>query len=182
MGFLIFVQILGILGHLSFNYQLYVMRNTIQFALGGVTSCLFLLGVTLVAFASLQIVYLGRRVHEYRNMYSSLSSLLTAILSLAKLSTSTSNEGTGFDNLIFIIFCLIVNLLLINLLISILNDTMAVIKSGKINRRLKTKFDKTLSEHVLRKLRNMFVFCRRPSSGYHSCESISCLIAQRFQK
>ena len=175
IGFLIFVQILGILRHLSFNYQLYVMRNTIQCALGGVTSCLFLLGVTLVAFASLQFVYLGSRVNDYRNMCSSLFSLLTAILSLAKLSTSTSHEETEFNNLIFVIFCLIVNLLLINLFISILNDTMTVIKSGKFDRRLKTKFDKTLSKHVMKKLRNMFVFCSRPSSGYHSCESLFSL-------
>ena len=160
LGLLIFLRILAILQHLSFNYQLHVMHNTIKHALGGVASCVLLLGLAIAAFASLQYMYLGKRIHEYRNMYSSMLSLLTAILSLAKLST-TSEEATGFDYLIFVLFCLIVNFLLLNLLISLLNETMSSIKEGKINRMALTKFDKNMSEHVFRKMKNIFVLCRR---------------------
>ena len=38
---------------------------------------------------------------------------------------------------------------------------MSSIKEGKMKRLAHTKFDKNLSEHVFRKMKNMFVLCRR---------------------
>ena len=159
LGVLIFLHILALLKHVSFNFHLFLMRATIINARGSLLSSVLLIGIGILAFSSLEFLYSGRTTYAYRDMHNAIASLVCSTVSMAKLSLNSGSERTEMNNVVFVLFCLIVNFILINLLVSILNETMSMIKSGAELELNGDSYDSDLNQHALKKIWNFFSIC-----------------------
>ena len=120
---------------------------------------MILIGIGILAFSSLEFLYSGRTTYAYRDMYNAIASLVCSTVSMAKLSLNSGSERTEMNNVVFVLFCLIVNFILINLLVSILNETMSMIKSGADLERHGDSYDSDLNQDALKKIWNFFSIC-----------------------
>ena len=89
-------------------------------------------------------------------MYAAILSIISSSVSITKLSTDSDRDDTAISLFAFFSFCIVINLLLINLLISILNETMAAVKSSEV--RTESTFDQQMSDHIFKKIRDLFSF------------------------
>ncbi|KAK3092236.1 hypothetical protein FSP39_000128 [Pinctada imbricata] len=159
LSILIFFHILFLLRHLTYNFHIYLLQNTIRIASGQIISCMVFLGIAIIAFSSLQYLFTGRKLSDYRSLYNAMLSLICAALSTAKLSSGKSEIISPFDKLTFFLFGLIVNLILLNLFISILNETLSALKTGNFVRGSIPTFDKELNQFVWEKISKIFSLC-----------------------
>ena len=89
-------------------------------------------------------------------MYAAIISMIRSSVSMAKLSTDTDRDDSTISRFAFFSFCIVINFLLINLLISILNETMAAVKSNEVGND--STFDQQMSDHIFKKVRKLFSF------------------------
>ena len=149
IGLLIFLHTTLLLRHLNYNYHLYLMYTTLANARTSFTSCITMISFGILAYSSLEHLIFGRKIYAYRNMYAAIISMIRSSVSMAKLSTDTDRDDSAISRFAFFSFCIFINLLLINLLISILNETMAAVKSNKV--RNESTFDQQMSDHIFKK-------------------------------
>ena len=159
IGILIFLHIILLLRHLNYNYHLYLMYTTIANARMNFISCITMISFGILAYSSLEYLIFGRKIYAYRNMYAAILSMIRSSVSITKLSTDRDREESAISRFAFFSFCIIINFLLINLLISILNETIAAVKSSEVGNE--STFDQQMSDHVFNKVRKLFSFMEK---------------------
>ena len=92
-------------------------------------------------------------------MYAAILSMIRSSVSMAKLSIDTDRDDSAISRLAFFSFCIFITFILINLLISILNETMAEVKSNKVGNG--SAFDNKMSDHIFKKVGNLFSFMKK---------------------
>ena len=159
IGLLIFLHIILLLRHLNYNYHLYLMYTTIANAGMHIISSMTMISFGILAYSSLEYLIFGRTIHAYRSMYAAILSMIRSSVSMAKLSIDTDRDDSAISRFAFFSFCIFITFLLINLLISILNETMAEVKSNKVGND--STFDKKMSDHIFKKVRKLFSFMEK---------------------
>ena len=165
LGFLIFIEIITALKHLTFNYHVYLMHMTLNLAGQEMLSCTFVISVLITAYASFQYLTLGPYVSLFKDMASSYITsirIATAYVKM-KIYLETNFADTALNRLMFVIFFFMVTLTMMNILISIINSAIEFAKSGKVSKSTK-KFDSELNLFFWKKVNQAFHCLRTDSS------------------
>ena len=136
-------------------------------------SCMTMISCGILAYSSLEYLTFGRTVYAYRNMYAAVLSMISSSVSMAKLSTDSDRDDSAISRFVFFSFCIVITFLLINLFISILNETMASVKSSEVGND--SSFDQQMSNHIFEKMRKLLSFMekrQRDSVGKYNMELI----------
>ena len=130
MAFATFLVTLGLLHILRYNRTIAIMAATLT----GYGSQLASFGVYFLiiisAFASLTHVCFGARLYDFRNFWSTLTRL--AIRHMHMEYEETREEAGVFGAVVMLVFCFFTLIILINLIITLINDALTALKtSGK---------------------------------------------------
>ena len=159
LGFLIFLEIITALKHLTFNYHVYLMRMTLNLAGQEMLSCTFVISILITAYASFQYLTLGPYVSLFKDMASSYITsirIATAYVKM-KIYLETNFADTALSRLMFVIFFFMVTLTMMNILISIINSAIESAKSGKVSKSTKNQsFDSELNLFFWKKVNQAF--------------------------
>ena len=157
ISFLIFIEIITALKHLTFNYYVYLMRMTLNMAGRDMISCVVVITVVVTAYSSLQYLTVGPYSYAFRDMLSAaITSLRTGIAIVKmKIYFETTFAYTTLNKLMLISFFFCVTLILMNVFISIINNAMEIVKGDKISSR-RLHFDYELNTFFWRKIDQIF--------------------------
>ena len=122
-------------------------------------SCMTIISFGILAYASLEYLIFGRKIYAYRNMYAAILSMISSSVSMAKLSTDSDRDDSAISRFAFFSFCIFITFLLINLFISILNETMEAVKSREVGND--STFDQDMNDHIFYKVRKLFSFMEK---------------------
>ena len=161
LGFLIFIEIIKALKHLTFNYYVYMMRMTLSLAGHEMISCTFVISIFIMAFASFQYLTLGPYLHLFKDMTSSIVTsirIATAFVKM-KIYVQADFDDTVLNKAMFISFFVIVTLTLMDVFISIINNAIECIKANKVSKSTKRRmYDSQLNEYFWRKVNEILPF------------------------
>ena len=161
LGFLIFIEIIKALKHLTFNYYVYMMRMTLNLAGHEMLSCTFVISVFIVAFASFQYLTLGPYLQLFKDMTSSIITsirIATAFVKM-KIYVQADFDDTLLNKAMFVSFFLIVTLILMDVFISIINNAIECVKADKVSKSTKRRmYDSQLNKYFWRKINEIFSF------------------------
>ena len=161
LGFLIFIEIIKALKHLTLNYYVYMMRMTLNLAGHEMFSCTFVISVFISAFASFQYLTLGPYLHLFKDMTSAIVTsirIATAFVKM-KIYVQTDFADTGLNKAMFIGFFCIVTLTLMDVFISVINNAIECVKTEKVSKSTKRKiYDSQLNQFFWRKVNEIFPF------------------------
>ena len=128
-GFLTFVRIFY---YLRLNPRLNVLTATIGKAKVQLLGIMFIFVIVFIGFSLMAHVVFGTHLEEYRDLPTTISSLLRMLLGDFDYET-LKEERRIFAPLLFVIFNVIGNFLLLNMVIAVLNQAFTNIRSEKYN-------------------------------------------------
>ena len=167
LGFLIFIEIIKALKHLTFNYYVYMMRMTLNLAGHQMLSCTFVISIFIMAFASFQYLTLGPYLHLFKDMTSAIVTsirIATAFVKM-KIYVQTDFADTGLNKAMFVGFFFMVTLTLMDVFISIINNAIECVKTEKVSQSTKRRiYDSQLNQFFWRKVTEIFQFITNSSN------------------
>ena len=167
LGFLIFMEIVTALKHLTFNYYVYLMRMTLDLAGREMLSCTFVISILITAYASFQYLTIGPYMSLFRGMTSSVITSIRIATAYVKMKIyfQTDFADTNLNKLMFVGFFFIVTLTVMNFFISIINNAIESVKTGKVSKSTKKRmFDSKLNEFFWKKVHQVFRFIHNDTS------------------
>ncbi|CAC5393050.1 PKD1L2 [Mytilus coruscus] len=152
LAMLLFIIILDLLSPLEFNYHFFTMVSSLKIARGAIVAFMVIIILELTAFASLIWLTIGRKDEMFKNMFETMNTLLTVLLSMRKYNTE------AFDDLLvkfyFGLYTFSLTKTLVNVFISLLtislNDVKCDLDKGVL------QFDQDLNKHLWVKV-NKFI-------------------------
>ncbi|XP_052077930.1 polycystic kidney disease protein 1-like 2 [Mytilus californianus] len=144
LAMLLFIIILDLLSPLEFNYHFFTMVSSLKIARGAIVAFMVIIILELTAFASLIWLTIGRKHEMFKNMFETMNTLLTVLLSMRKYNTE------AFDDLLvkfyFGLYTFSLTITLVNVFISLLtislNDVKRDLDKGVL------QFDQDLNKHL----------------------------------
>ena len=130
LGFLIFIEVITVLKHLTFNYYVYLMRMTLHLAAEEMTSCMIVIMILITGYASYQYLAVGVYSFAFRDMLSAIMTTLRTAIAIVKMNIyfESSFEIPVLNKVMFISFFVILTLILMNTFISVINNAMEAVK------------------------------------------------------
>ena len=159
LGFLIFVEIITALKHLTFNYYVYLMRMTLHLAAREALSCTISIGVLITAFSSFQYLTLGPYMHLFRDMTSAVITSIRIATAYVKMNIyfETDFADTDLNKIMFVGFFVIVTLIAMNIFISIIHYAMETVKADKVSKSSRVGiYDSRLNAFFWEKVNEIF--------------------------
>ena len=169
LTFLIFIETLVVLKHLTFNYYVYLMRMTLNLAGREMLSCMVVISVFITAYASFQYLTLGPYLHLFRDMSSAVLTSIRIATAYVKMKIyfETNFSDTDINKLMFVCYFFIVTLTLMNIFISIINNAMETITDGNVSQSIKREmYDSNLNDFFWKTISRMFSNVEENSSKY----------------
>ena len=161
LGFLIFIEVITVLEHLTFNYYVYLMRMTLHLAAEEMTSCMIVIMILIIGYASYQYLAVGAYSFAFRDMISAVMTKLRIAIAIVKMNIyfESSFEIPVLNKVMFISFFVILTLILMNTFISVINNAMEAVKDNKVSKaRKRLLFDAELNAYFWRNVRRLFRF------------------------
>ena len=137
-SFMVFLSCLKTLRLLQFNRRMLLLASTISEAGGDLGVFFFVISVVFVAFAFLNMTLFGQDIERFSSFVNTIQYQFEMILGnfdVDELSTSHRILGP----IVFGVFAVTATVIILNLLVSSINNSIAVVKSE--NDRLKNKYE-----------------------------------------
>lgn len=153
-GFIL-VTTLKLCQPLSINYYYFLMKSSIMISLSYLYAFIIYLIVIISSFSFATYVLLYRNVFSFRTLKATYLTLFRIFLLLEKFHQTFINH-TSIRHLIFFVYTFFSAIILMNLCLSILNESFALIK--KIQREIGSEymFDWELNRHFWNQLLSFF--------------------------
>ena len=127
MTFATFLVTLGLLYILRYNETIAVLAATLKQSKGQVSAFGFVFLVVLLAFTALTHVWMGAQIYDFRSVWSSLVRL--AVRHMDMDYEETREAGGVFGAVVMLIFCFFTLIVLLNFMITIINDVLAALQA-----------------------------------------------------
>ena len=167
LGFLIFIEVITVLKHLTFNYYVYLMRMTLHLAEEKMTNCMVVIMILITGYASYQYLVVGAYSYDFRDMVSAVVTKLRTAIAIVKMHIyfDSSFEIPVLNKMMFISFFVIVTLILMNTFISVINNAMEAVKNNKVSKaRKRLLYDAELNAYFWKSIGSLFRFGRKDKS------------------
>ena len=167
LGFLIFIEVIAVLKHLTFNYYVYLMRMTLHLAAEEMTSCMIDIMILITGYASYQYLGVGAYSFAFRDMLSAIMTKLRTAIAIVKMNIyfESSFEIPVLNKVMFISFFVILTLILMNTFISVINNAMEAVKDNNVSKaRKRLLYDAELNAYFWRRIGILFRFGRKDIS------------------
>ena len=164
IGFLIFIDVITVLKHLTFNYYVYLMRMTLYMAAKEIMSCVVVIGILITAFASYSYLTVGVYLYAFRDMLGAVMTKLRTAIAIVKMNIyfQSTIETSVLDKIMFISFFFILTLVMMNTFISVINNAMEAVKGNKVSKaRKRLLFDEELNKFFWRRITRILNFGKR---------------------
>lgn len=128
MAFTIFVSIIKLLHLFRFNKRMSMIAGTLKYSTKELSAFSVVITILIVAFASWGYIMFGPKMPEYRNMFQSFETLLA--FSLGDFDyLALERVNRVFGPIYFFTFILCIMIILLNVFVTILNESIAAVKS-----------------------------------------------------
>lgn len=128
MAFTIFVSIIKLLHLFRFNKRMSMIAGTLKYSTKELSAFSVVITILIVAFASWGYIMFGPKMPEYRNMFQSFETLLA--FSLGDFDyLALEKVNRVFGPIYFFTFILCIMIILLNMFVTILNESIAAVKS-----------------------------------------------------
>ena len=164
LGFLIFIEVITVLKHLTFNYYVYLMRMALHLAAEEMTSCMIVIMILITGYASYQYLAVGAYSFAFRDMLSAIMTKLRTAIAIVKMNIyfESSFEIPVLNKVMFISFFVILTLILMNTFISVINNAMEAVKDNNVSKAKKRLlYDAELNAYFWRSIRRLFRFSKQ---------------------
>lgn len=128
MAFTIFVSIIKLLHLFRFNKRMSMIAGTLKYSTKELSAFSVVIIILIIAFASWGYVMFGPKMFAYRNMFQSIETLLAfALGDFDYLALERINRV--FGPIYFFLFILCIMTILLNVFVTILNESISAVKS-----------------------------------------------------
>lgn len=151
-----FIIILRLLKPLSFNYHLYILQNSLNRCRGELLSYIIILTIANMAFASYLYLTVGKLVEDFKDLLTSMKTLLQMLLSMVSFRFNVQMSSIHAQ-IIVTVFAFTISMIGINIFIGILTWNFYYVKvHGSCDEKDETKqFNHELNLHFWRRLEEL---------------------------
>lgn len=154
----ILVAMLSLLEPMTFNYHLFLMKGSISVSMPSLLSFTVFLVVILSSFAFSLYVTLCSYSFHFKDLRTVYLTLFRIFLLMGKFH-ETFQLDRLFTHLVFLAYGFTVSIILLNVCVSIINDSFTYIRDMQLNVGSKYRFDQRLNDHFWNRMRRFF--CRK---------------------
>ncbi|XP_062619009.1 polycystin-1-related protein-like [Saccostrea cucullata] len=128
MAFTIFVSIIKLLHLFRFNKRMSMIAGTLKYSTKELSAFSVVIIIVVIAFASWGYIMFGPKMFQYRNMFQSIETMLAfALGDFDYLALERVNRV--FGPIYFFTFILCIMIVLLNVFVTILNESISAVKS-----------------------------------------------------
>lgn len=134
-----FLAILRLLEPLSFNYHLYILQNALNRCKGELFSYILILTIAIFAFASYLFLTVGKIVEDFKDMFTSMKTLLQMLLAMISFRFNVQMSSMQAQ-IVVSVFAFTISMIGINFFIGILTWNFYYMKEfGDFDESLETQ-------------------------------------------
>ena len=142
---------------MTFNYHLFLMKSSISVSMPSLLSFAVFLAIILSGFAFSLHATLCNHSSHFKDLRTVYLTLFRIFLLMGKFH-DTFQLDRPFTHVVFLAYGFTVSIILLNICVSIINDSFTYVRDMQLNHGSKYKFDQRLNDHFWNRMKNFF--CR----------------------